>query len=396
MTDRTLHRPLSLRWFLGPALVLFLLGPLSAPAADRRPVRIGVSLGLTGRHAKLADLQARGFQLWVKQANAQGGMLGRPVELVLLDDRSDPATAVQHYRRLITAERVDLLFAPFSSDITEAVLPVAAEHGHPLIVSGASADRLWEQGYDNVFGLFLPASRLSAGFCELLVRSGLERVAVFHDDGGFSRDLASGAVRWAARFGLQVVLHEQFPKGTVVFEGLARRARAANAEAVVLASYLDEAIGMRRAFRAIGWHPRAYYAPVGPGTDDYRQALGKDADLVFSTSQWEAHLAGRRGRPDPFSDDYLREYGQQPSYFAATAYAAGQVLHAAVVQAGTLDRAAVRRTLSTMDATSIIGRYGVDRTGLQIRNVNLVIQVQQGRREVVWPPEQRTAAPRFP
>lgn len=126
-----------------------------------------------------------------------------------------------------------------------------------------------------------------------------------------------------------------------------------------------------------------------------RRELGADADLVFSTSQWEAYLAPARGRQDPFTADYHKEYGEVPSYFAATAYAAGQILQAAVTQAGTLDRTAVRRALATMDATSIIGRYGVDRTGLQIRNISMIIQIQQGERKVVWPPEQRTAAPQF-
>jgi branched-chain amino acid transport system substrate-binding protein len=390
----SLYRSSFLPW---ACLVLALiLTPAPAAQAGERQIRIGVSLGMTGRYAKLAEFQANGFRLWVKHVNARGGMLGRPVRLVLLDDGSDPAAAAKLYRRLIAAERVDLLFAPFSSDITEAVLPVAAEHGFPLIVSGASSDRIWEKGHANVFGLFLPASKLALGFCELLARNGIERVAVIRDAGSFSRDLASGTVRWAERFGLQVVLDEKFPAGTVSFEGLARRARAAGADAVVLASYLDEAVGMRRAFRAIGWVPRAYYVPVGPGTGEYQKALGPDADLVFSTSQWEAHLTERRGRGDPFSDEYRREFGKAPSYFAATAYAAGEILHAAVRQAASLDREAVRDALATMDATSIIGRYGVDRTGLQVRNVSMIIQLQQGRREVVWPPEHRTAAPWFP
>jgi branched-chain amino acid transport system substrate-binding protein len=314
---------------------------------------------------------------------------------VLLDDQSDPGTAVELYRRLIVKEHVDLLFAPYTSDITEAILPLTAEQGYPLIASGASADRIWEQGYDHVFGIFLPASRFAFGFFEMLVENGVDRIAIFYDDNAFSRDVAEGARKWADRFGLKVVLDELFSRTRPEFTRLAEKARNARAEVVFLASYLEEAIGMRRAFSTTKWTPRAYYAPIGPGTAEYPRALGRDADGVFSTSQWEAIAKAPQGRRDVFSDEYLREYGQAPSYFAATAYASGELLEAAVRKTGSLDRESVRKALSTMDAMSVIGRYGVDRTGLQVKNTNLIIQLQKGKKEVVWPEEYRTAAPQF-
>jgi branched-chain amino acid transport system substrate-binding protein len=332
----------------------------------------------------------------VEDVNRRGGILGRPVELVLYDDTSDPQTAVVLYRRLMIEDRVDLLFTPYSSDITEAILQMTAVQGYPLIVSGASADRIWEQGYEHIFGLFIPASRFSFGFFEMLVRNKIDRIAVFQGQSSFSQDLAAGARRWADRFGLTVVHTEPFPRGLADYSEQAQKARDAGAQVVFLASYLEEAIRMRRAFTAIGWTPRAYYVPVGPGTGEYRTALGKDADGVFSTSQWEVFARSQGGPRDSFSEAFVRAYGREPSYFAATAYASGQIYETAIRKAGSLDRQVIRSVLSTMDATSIIGRYGVDRTGVQIKNINLIIQLQNGRKEVVWPSEYSSAAPRVP
>jgi branched-chain amino acid transport system substrate-binding protein len=384
-------------WTRSLLTILPVLAALSGSvSADDRPVRIGGTLSLTGRHAAIADYQAKGFRLWVKDVNGRGGILGRPVELVLYDDQSDPRTAVALYRRLMVEDRVDLLFAPYSSDITEAILQLTAVQGYPLIVSGASADRIWEKGYEHIFGLFIPASRFSIGFFEMLARNKIDRIAVFQGQSSFSQDLAAGARKWADRFGLTVVHAESFPRGLADYAEQARKARDAGAQVVFLASYLDEAILLRRAFTAIGWTPRAYYVPVGPGTGEYRTALGKDADGVFSTSQWEAFTRSRGGSRDSFSAAFVRAYGREPSYFAATAYASGQIYEAAIRKAGSLDRKAVRSALATMEATSIIGRYGVDRTGVQIKNISLIIQIQNGRKEVVWPSEYRSAAPRFP
>lgn len=376
-------------------VLVVLFCPLARKAsAAEKPVLIGGTLSLTGAYAKVADYKLKGYRLWENEVNARGGILGRPVKLIILDDRSEPATAAALYRRLIVNEHVDLIVAPYSSDITEAILPLTADLGYPLIASGASADRIWNQGYTHVFGLFLPASRFAVGFFEMLVRNEVDRIAILSAPTSFGRDIAAGARLWAGRFGLTVVHEEDISRDLQEYTEIILRSKAAGAEVVFLAGDLELAIRTRRALRAARWMPRAFYAPVGPGTREYLDALGQDADGVFSTSQWEAFTRAERGK-DPFSAAYLRAYGKEPSYFAATAYASGEILEAAARKAGTLERSALRKALSTMEAMSVIGRYGVDRTGLQVRNTNLVIQLQDGRKEVVWPAEYRTAAPRF-
>ena len=93
-----------------------LIATTGARAAE--PVRIGVSLGLTGRYAKLAAMQERGYRLWEKEINEKGGILGRPVKILIKDDGSKGESAQAAYRTLIKNERVDLVFGPFSSAIT--------------------------------------------------------------------------------------------------------------------------------------------------------------------------------------------------------------------------------------------------------------------------------------
>lgn len=375
---------------------------LAAPAgaagqdAARKPVRIGLTLGLTGRYAQLAGYQEKAYRLWTKDVNRRGGILGRPVELILHDDTSDPAAAARLYEQMIVREKVDLVFAPFSSDISDAVAAVTAGKGYPLILAGASSDHLFQQGYGNVFGLFVPSSRFALGFLEMLVQHKIDRIAMFADESLFSRSLAEGVRKWSGRLGLKIVVDEKIVKGSGHFDALALRARDAGAQVVMLASYLEDAVALRRAFTAVNWMPRAYYVPVGPGTGEYRNALGAEADHVFSTSQWG--FLGRQSttKPDGFVREFEAAYGQKPSYFAATAYAAGQLLEAAVQQAGTLDGPKVSHVLATLDATTVIGRYGVDRTGAQVKQTYLIVQIQAGRFEVVWPLASRTAAPRFP
>ena len=82
------------------------------------PVRIGVSLGLTGKYAELGLMHMRAYALWAEEVNKRGGLLGRPVEMVIVDDGSNPANAVEIYRDQISVQRVDHVFGPYSSEIT--------------------------------------------------------------------------------------------------------------------------------------------------------------------------------------------------------------------------------------------------------------------------------------
>ena len=188
--------------------------PLAAMAVD--PLVFGLTLGLTGKYEKASAIQEQGYQLWVRDVNQRGGILGRPVQLKLFDDQSDPQVAIGHYRQFAEQDRVDFLLAPFSSDITEAILPIARQHGYSIIAAGAAADRLWQQGYTNVFGLFTPASRIPASFLEMAVMHDLQTMAVVYCDDPFGRDIGTGTVKWSRRFGLTTVLEQKVGKNSLV------------------------------------------------------------------------------------------------------------------------------------------------------------------------------------
>lgn len=354
------------------------------------PLKIGLTLSLTGRYAEMAEMQKKGFELWASEVNKKGGLLGREVKLLIYDDRSDPETAKRLYEAMIDKEGVDLIFAPYSSEITEAVAPVTERHGYPMIVSGASADRIWQRGYKYIFGLYTPASRYALGFLELLVINNIDDLAILYADDAFSVGVAEGTRKWAERLDLKVRYFKSFRKGEKGLEPFLKEAKASGAKVLILCGHLEESIQAKRSLKAIEWMP-IYFATVGPATDRFYKILGLDAELTFSSSQWE-HTASFRHCTD-FYESFLKTYGIKPNYHAAIAYAAGQLIEQAVQKAKTTDRERVRRILSHMEAVTIIGRYKVDRSGFQTRHQNLITQWQGMKREIVWPESVRTAKP---
>src|SRR5262249_27558305 len=124
---------------------------LVAFAEAQPPIRIGTSASKTGTYAAQGQERLRGYQLCVKHTNDNGGILGRKVELVAEDDRSEPATAVRIYERLITQDRVDLVLGPFSSTITEPVADVTEKYRMPMVAAGASTTSIFKKGRKFIF-----------------------------------------------------------------------------------------------------------------------------------------------------------------------------------------------------------------------------------------------------
>lgn len=373
--------------------VLLFFAFLTSPSYAGEPIKIGVTLGLTGKYSEMSDMQMKGFRLWEGDVNKRGGILGRKVEIIILDDKSDRDTARSLYEHLILKDKVDLLFAPYSSELTEAILPVIERYRYPALATGASADRLWEKGYKYVFGVYLPASKYAVSFLKILVVHDFKDIAIIHADDAFSISIADGTKRWAERFRLNISLIEGFKKGTADLTGIAQKVRDSNAEVLIVCGHFDEAVNMRLSLKKIGWLPRVYYASVGPALEEFYKRLKEGANHVFFSSQWEpvAKFPGS----EEFYKEFTRTYKTPPSYHAASAYAGGQILETAIKRAGGIDREKVREMLSTMDTITIIGRYGVDKRGMQVRHINLIIQWQDGRKEVVYPEELRTAKPIF-
>jgi len=361
--------------------------------ATELPIRIGVSLSLTGMYAELGTMQEKAYRLWERQVNERGGILGRPVSILVRNDKSDAAAAAALYEDFIQKDKVDFIFGPYSSSITAAVAPIADKYGYPMLAAGAAGEDIWKHGYQNVFGMWSPAGRYTTGFLAILSEAGIDHIAIVSADDVFSLGVAEGAKKWAPQYGLHITAYIVEPKDHPDLKRAAETARQSGAHVLLLAGHFTEAVRMRETLKAIGWSPTAYYAAVGPTLQKYLEQLGADADGTFSTSVWEARTDLRYPGSTEFLKEFLKSYGVPPSYHAATAYAAGHILQQAILKAGTLDRATVRKTLFTLDTNSIIGRFAVDRTGLQVKQFPMIVQWQGTKRQIVWPQEMRTAKP---
>ncbi len=366
-----------------------------AGAAEKRPVvRIGATASLTGSYEVPGTSQMQGLRMWAADVNKRGALLGHRVEIVVYDDKSDPATSAALYEKLITEDRADLLVGPYGSDITMAAAAVADRHGMPMVAAGAAARKIWMQGFDNVFQIDTPADQYMDLPLRLAEQHNLTRVAVVYADSEFPREVADGVRELVQALGLELVFDEAYAVGRTEFADLAVRLAAMRPEVLLTGTYLEDAIGLVRAVKSAGLSPKIIAMTVGPAFREFGEALGDDAEGIMGTVAWMR--SGNLPMAYDFSYRYKQQFGANASAQSAYGYAAGQVLEAAVRLADSLDHAAVREQLRTMKFRSLLGHYRVDGSGIQVAKATYVLQWQDGYRLLVLPEEIRDVPVRYP
>jgi branched-chain amino acid transport system substrate-binding protein len=337
----------------------------------------------------------RGYQLWAKHVNAKGGLLGRPVELLIYDDKSDPQTSADLYQQLINLDKVDLVLGTCVSPIGIVASTVTEKLHYPMIPYG-NADEIWRRGYKYVFGILPPGRKELEGALALAKQLGLKRVALINENTVWARTVAGGVIEGAPGIGLELVFHEEYTKGTEDFRPLLAKVKDLQPEVLLTAAYLEENILIVRQMQQLDFLPRLYASAYAASLDGFGDALGQDAEYVLSNSDWEPQHSLRLPGMPPFIEDFEKEYGRLPSSPAAGAYGIGQVLEAAVTKAASLDREKIRDALANLDMVSVYGRYKVDAEGTAIGHEVLMIQWQKGKKQIVWPEAYATAKLIFP
>jgi branched-chain amino acid transport system substrate-binding protein len=376
--------------FISATLVLGFSGPSMA----EQPLRIGASMSLTGKYKLTGGYGREGYLLCQKHTNDKGGVLGRPIEFVIYDDGSDEKTAVSLYEKLITVDNVDTVIGPYSSPITDAVADITEKHQRVMLAPMAAANSLWEKGRKYLVMVPSPLESASQGVLDVAARNGLKSVALINEDGVVAKSIAKGASELVKKKGLQLVLHEAYPKGTADFSDILKKVKAAKPDVLVAASLLEDAIAINRQMKDLDVNVKMVGSSPYGGLPDYYKALGKSAEFVYSDSFWDPRLPTPGNRE--FVAAYEKEFNRPPALQSANAYAGCQLLVEAARLAGTMDSGKLRETFLTLKTRTILGDFAIDARGLQIAHKSITTQWQDGKQVVVWPDELASGKARFP
>lgn len=356
--------------------------------ADDTPIRIGATMSETGAYATQGRAASNGYRLCEQHLNDAGGLLGRPVEFIILDDQSDSDTAAALYEQLITDSQVDAIMGPYGSTLTEAVAPVTERHQMVHVTPLAATSSIWEQGREYLFMVLPPAELFLAGLIDIADGKGLQRAAILQEDSLFPRAAGNGAAQMVQQRGMQLVFHESYRSGQEDFSELIQALKQGEVEVLAMAaSNLDDFIRVRQQMADAGLE--LMFGTSG-AVDEFAQALGEKANGSFGLSAWEPSL------PNPgiehFVEAYQHRFHRAPSFHAAGAYGACQLFAQAIRETASLDQDALRTAMLNLETTTVFGPYAVDERGYQTANQGVFIQWQEGEKVVVWPDDLASGA----
>lgn len=352
------------------------------------PIKIGLAASLSGTSEAAGTLLLGGYETWAEMVNREGGLLGRPVELVVYDDASDPTTAVRAFERLINEDEVDLTFGPYGSTSTFAVSQVTEPAGIPLLATAAGAGNIWEQGYEYVFQGEPGETFLADPPLRLASELGLSDVAVLYPDNDWGSGFFEASQDAAPEIGVEIVASEAYPREATDLSSAVLTAQRAEAEVITSAAYLADSELITRGLKAADWTPELVYLGTARQAE-FAQDLGADAEGITSYAFWHPDLETPQNQE--FQDLFEELKGREPSDHAALGFAAGQIYQAAVESVGEIDPEAIRDFLADEQVPTILaGVYGVDDTGLQQDMEVLVVQWQEGDLVIVYPDEYAT------
>ncbi len=374
------------------------IAPAQAQQPTGKPIRIGQTLSLTGGFAQTGLAHRIASEIFVERLNAKGGLLGRPVEYVVLDDQSKPDISRTLYERLITADNVDLIIGPYGTANILAAMGVAQRYHKVFIENTLGQPQLatYEWHFSATIGGPDATSTLPVKVLDAYASTGNppKKVLIVASKFPSANDMAKGMERALKARGTEELGMLEYEGGTRDFNSIAARVKDADPDLMFMASLGVEGSQLLEALNRIGYKPKRhfYLYPSGvmaadPLADNaLSYSAFEDVEPYISTPEGAAFAkeydarAAKAGLPYPFADSQ-----------AGNEYAGWEILIAGVKATNSLDDKKIAEWLDKNEVENIEGKRDFSgRSHTTATDMQQLKQVQKGRWVTIWPLDKRT------
>jgi branched-chain amino acid transport system substrate-binding protein len=352
------------RTLLAAAVAVAGFSLASNAGAEQPPIKIGMSMAMTGGLAGGGKPSLLGIEIWRDDVNARGGLLGRKVELVVYDDKSSASETPAIYSKLLDVDKVDLLFAPYATVPTAPIMPLVKQRGM-LLIGNFSFQVNSKVGHDMYFNNapWGPADAWASAFLDLGQKAGGKTVALLTADQEFAQNLAKTAREVATKRNMPIVFDQAYPPNTVEFSSIIRALKAARPDIVYVASYPPDSAGILRAVNEIGIGDNVKLfggGMVGLQFGPVMENLGSLLNGVVNFNTWLPEPAMYFDGTKAFFDTYAKravdaKVDPLGYYLAPFGYASGQLIEAAIKATGSLDQKTLAKYLREHEINTIVG-----------------------------------------
>ncbi len=387
-----------LRWVFAALVVLAATALAAGCGGDSGggTLKIGASLPLTGDFSEPGTAAKQGYEIWQQQVNDAGGLNGKDVQMVIKDDQSDQNIIVTDYNALIQQDKVDLLLGTFSSLLNLPASAVAERNKMVYVEPAGGSPEMFSRGFTYLFfaqqATAPHQADLFADWVTNLPADQKPKTAAYViADDPFGGPVAEGVKAKLEAAGVQTVYSEVYPPETVNFDAIASAIAAKKPDVIAQGSAgLSDGVNLDRALIKVGFSPKQFFQASSPSfADQFSNAIGvKNTEGIFYAVSY--HVDAKTPGNEDFLAAYRAKYNTDPPEDAADAYAAAQVLQAAVEAVGDVDQDKIRDWLHDNSVDTILGTLSWDETGAP-QQAFLLAQWQNGNEEIVLPEEAATS-----
>lgn len=405
-------------WLLGSlmAAAFAFSAPIATTAEEQNkdPIRIGFSMALSGALGGGGQQALLGMKIWADDVNEAGGLLGRPVELIVHDDQSNPKAVAGIYSELLDIDKVDLIVSGYGTSLIAPAMPVAVDRKMVFMsLFGTNVNAKWK--YENYFSMHPVGPAPAAGFSQhwfaAVEKFKPKTIAIISAEGPFAQNLKRGAVANAKAMGLEIVYEHNYNRKTADFKPILLAANAETPDVIYIASYPNGSAGLVRALSEVGSDAKAVgggmfglqfsglMAGLGSklnGISNYDFFVPEPTMVAYPgardlISRYQAKVRAENLKVDPLG------------YFLVPwSYAYVDILGQAVNAVGSLDQQAIADYIRKTEFTSVVGRVKFGKNGEWEQSRTLVVQYQDienndllqfskpGKRKIILPGDIRT------
>jgi branched-chain amino acid transport system substrate-binding protein len=352
------------------------------------PITIGTSLSLSGDFAADGQAFQKGYQLWINDQNAKGGLLGHKLKLEVVSDASSPSQVVSNYQKLIGSDKVQLVFGPFSTLLTLPSARVAARYGYAFVEGAGGGPAVFGSGLHNVFDVTVPVKLNLVTFANWIAslpasqRPKTAAYATVNDP--FTQPQLPQAQSILQAAGVNTVYSKVFPAEVTDFTPIASQVASSHADLAVLGSVdVPTVSAFVHSFIQQHYNPKALIATAGPdqGATFVKAVSAGNENGIFVPNGWYGGF--QKADSQQMVKEYIAKYGGTPSDVnadVAEAYAVGQVIAQAVAATHSLDNQKIINYLhSGVTLDSVQGPVKFDSLGQNTAGKTLTFQWQNGK-----------------
>jgi len=405
------------RSFAVLVLFMFVFAGVSFAGAAPDKIVIGHPACLSGKYAKAGEQAVGGIKAcvdWVNNFNGGVKIGGKkvPLEYKYYDCESKKEAVTSLIGRLITVDKVDVVFAPYSSGLTLRGAPVAESHQMLYMDHGGANNKIFQQGFRYIVQTIGPATSYHMGTLDMIhqIDPDAKKVALAYEDSEFAKMVMEGAKDHAKALGFQVVFERTYPKGVTDLTPLLSALKASKPDFVLGGGHFEDGQLFNRQMADLNINVNALSLIAAATLPAFYKALTTMAEGVMGPSHWEygvkysAEEAQATGLPwiGPSQDEFLELFKKAtgedmlPDYHAAEAGAQVLAYVLGAQGADSVDSKKVRDALGELQFMSFYGGWDVDDSGMQVGHTMVDVQWQDGTRVIVWPEEAQTGKVCYP